>query len=105
MAAIYVNNGAVFSNSFSSLCRLSRGANLSVEIKKEDFDGRDPLPAYLKDATVEFQKLERSKLKEGAVQTLGYSAIELLKIPVSRTSQTSGEQESLVDTSETSELV
>ncbi|KAK5167743.1 uncharacterized protein LTR77_007442 [Saxophila tyrrhenica] len=35
------------SNSFSSAFRLARGAMLSTDMRNEDFDGRDPLPAHL----------------------------------------------------------
>lgn len=63
MVVIYMN-GASFSNTFSTLLRLSRGASLSSEIEKVDLDGRDPLPEYIKDVKVKFSK--------GSVQTDEY---------------------------------
>lgn len=61
-------NGASFSESFSSLFRISKGAQLSVGIEKEDLDGRDPLPGYLKTAVVVFptagQQAEKRRLYE-----------------------------------------
>ncbi|RSL64595.1 hypothetical protein CEP53_003997 [Fusarium sp. AF-6] len=55
MLAIYMN-GASFSNTFSTLLRLGRGASLSSEIEKVDLDGRDPLPEYIKDMKIKFSK-------------------------------------------------
>ena len=55
MLAIYMN-GASFSNTFSTLLRLGRGASLSSEIEKVDLDGRDPLPEYIKNMKVKFSK-------------------------------------------------
>lgn len=45
-------SGASFSSSsnFSSAFRLARGAFLSDDVREEDQDGRDPLPAYLANA-------------------------------------------------------
>ncbi|RMJ15143.1 hypothetical protein CDV36_005153 [Fusarium kuroshium] len=55
MLAIYMNR-ASFSNTFSTLLRLGRGASLSSEIEKVDLDGRDPLPEYIKDMKIKFSK-------------------------------------------------
>lgn len=63
MLAIYMN-GASFSNTFSTLLRLGRGASLSSEIEKVDLDGQDPLPEYIKDMKVKFSK--------GGIQTDEY---------------------------------
>ncbi|GIZ41227.1 hypothetical protein CKM354_000454000 [Cercospora kikuchii] len=52
--AAMVANDAAFSYQFSTLLRLSRGADLSAEIEQEDLDGRDPLPDYLKGLNVRF---------------------------------------------------
>ncbi|KAL9601503.1 MAG: hypothetical protein Q9219_002455 [cf. Caloplaca sp. 3 TL-2023] len=53
VAAIASNN-ASFSNRFSTILRLSRGAQLNYEINHQDMSGRDPLPAYAKKVTVRF---------------------------------------------------
>lgn len=45
---------ASFSNDFSAVFRAARQATVSVEMKETDGDGRDPLPNYLKEATVGF---------------------------------------------------
>ncbi|KAL2689019.1 hypothetical protein Neosp_003070 [[Neocosmospora] mangrovei] len=49
-------NGISYSDSFTTILRLAKGADLSVEINEADLDGRDPLPKYLKAATIKFQK-------------------------------------------------
>lgn len=55
IAAIIANN-ASFSNRFSTILRLSRGAQLSHEINQIDLAGQDPLPSYAKKATVTFSQ-------------------------------------------------
>ncbi|KAJ4327132.1 hypothetical protein N0V84_002394 [Fusarium piperis] len=55
MLAIYMN-GASFSNTFSTLLRLGRGASLSSEIEKVDLDDRDPLPEYIKGMKIKLRK-------------------------------------------------
>ena len=50
MAAIVANH-APFSNKFSTILRLSRGAQISSEIKQTDLSAQDPLPAYAGEAT------------------------------------------------------
>jgi hypothetical protein len=46
-------NAESYSNSFSTILRVSRTADLSVEVRNEDHSGRDPLPDYLKYATLD----------------------------------------------------
>jgi hypothetical protein len=48
-----VLNGASFSNEFSTIARISRSAGMSVEMKREDTVGSDPLPSYLKHAQLD----------------------------------------------------
>lgn len=43
-----------FRNNFSTIFRISRSAELGIEIKEEDSDGMTPLPPYLAAATVRF---------------------------------------------------
>ncbi|KAJ4287740.1 hypothetical protein N0V90_012444 [Kalmusia sp. IMI 367209] len=45
-----------FRNTFSTIFRLGRAADLSVEIHEKDLNGMTPLPAYLAAATVRFSK-------------------------------------------------
>ncbi|KAI9699475.1 MAG: hypothetical protein M1836_003086 [Candelina mexicana] len=45
-------DGASYSNTFSTVLRVSRAAELSTEVKESDLDGRDPVPSYLAKATV-----------------------------------------------------
>jgi hypothetical protein len=52
-------NGACYSNRFSTLLRVARGAEISVPIFGEDLSGRDPLPGYLSRARVEFGRGRR----------------------------------------------
>ena len=47
-----VLNDASYSESFSTIFRIARGAVVSVDIKAEDLDGRDPLPEYLCNARI-----------------------------------------------------
>lgn len=47
-------NGAAYSFCFSTFLRISRGAHVDAEIQPCDMDGRDPLPKYLRTATVSF---------------------------------------------------
>jgi hypothetical protein len=45
-------NGASYSSAFSTVLRIARAAELSVEVQKSDLDGKNPLPSYLAKATV-----------------------------------------------------
>lgn len=49
---------ACYSNSFSTIFRAARGADISAgsSINEQDLIGRDPLPKYLGNAEVEFLK-------------------------------------------------
>lgn len=60
LAAI-VANDASFSPSFSTWMRLSRGAELSGEVKQEDLKGQDPLPRYLIELNVRFWREKRGE--------------------------------------------
>ena len=48
-----VLSGVSYSHNFSTVVRVSRTANLSVEVLKRDGFGADPLPNYLKDARLD----------------------------------------------------
>lgn len=69
IAAIIANH-ASFSNRFSTILRLSRGAQLSHEINPADLGGRDPLPAYAKKATVRFSQEQVSGTEDSNAYTL-----------------------------------
>ncbi|KAL8846410.1 MAG: hypothetical protein Q9221_008491 [Calogaya cf. arnoldii] len=58
--AAIIANDASFTDRFSTMLRLSRGAQLSFEINHADLSGRDPLPAYAKQATVRFSPEQTS---------------------------------------------
>jgi hypothetical protein len=45
-----VANGASFTNDFSTIVRVTKSAELSVEIEEEDGAGKNPLPKYLEKA-------------------------------------------------------
>jgi hypothetical protein len=49
--AIYAN-GVSYSQDFSTVFRIGRGALMSAEVKEEDMDGKDALPKYLEEAQV-----------------------------------------------------
>ncbi|KAK4899005.1 hypothetical protein LTR27_003737 [Elasticomyces elasticus] len=53
LACIHFNQ-ASYSNSYSTLLRTSRGAELSVEISEKDAEGASPLPSSIAGATVRF---------------------------------------------------
>lgn len=62
--AAMIANEASFTNRFSTILRLSRGAQLSYEINHADLSGQDPLPIYAKKATVRFSPQSVSQLKD-----------------------------------------
>ena len=50
MVAIFFN-GASYSDNFSTIFRVARGAEIEV-IRDEDLDGKDPLPRHLSKAPI-----------------------------------------------------
>ena len=68
--AAIIANQASFSNRFSTIFRLSRGAQLSNEIDHADLSGRDPLPAYAKKASVRFSQEQMSGTNDSNAYTL-----------------------------------
>ncbi|KAK0787274.1 hypothetical protein LTR02_006467 [Friedmanniomyces endolithicus] len=54
LAYMYIDE-ASYSNSFSTIMRTSRGAELSIDIAHEDASGANPLPSEMAGATVRFQ--------------------------------------------------
>lgn len=68
--AAIIANQASFSNRFSTIFRLSRGAQLSNEIDHADLSGRDPLPAYAEKATVRFSQEQMSGTEDSNAYTL-----------------------------------
>ncbi|KAL8885344.1 MAG: hypothetical protein Q9192_006657 [Flavoplaca navasiana] len=63
--AAMIANDASFSNKFSTILRLSKGAQLSYEINRPDLSGRDPLPAYANQVTVRFAPERAGETKDG----------------------------------------
>lgn len=55
-------NGASYSDNFSTIFRAARGADLSKEVRSEDCDGKDPLPAYLEETKVRFKAVNDPKI-------------------------------------------
>lgn len=47
-----VSNQASYSNDFSTVVCVARNAEMSADVRKEDAEGRDPLPEYLAKATL-----------------------------------------------------
>jgi len=68
LVAIFINR-ASYSYSFSSVLRLSRGAEISIEIDKSDLDGRDPLPQYLEQSLVRFPNIATSPAQSTVIYT------------------------------------
>lgn len=63
-------NGASYSNSFSTVFRVARGAEVNTRIKDDDMDGKDPLPEYLSKSEVRLGKTVHStKTVEGSPNT------------------------------------
>ncbi|KAF7189635.1 hypothetical protein HII31_09079 [Pseudocercospora fuligena] len=76
--AILLNNAA-YSDDFSTILRLARGAQLSTSMHPADADGKDPLPAYLKSAKVIFAakggssiELRKSSSNDSLISTLSW---------------------------------
>lgn len=72
-------SGAAYSNNFSTIARISRTAELSVEITSADGLGHEPIPQYLKEARFTIldthseltQGSERSYILAGKQQPVG----------------------------------
>jgi len=57
IVAVY-SNGLSYSNDFSTVLRVSRHADMTVEIHSSDIDGSDPLPRYLAKCNIAFPPKE-----------------------------------------------
>ena len=55
--ALLVNRGS-YSLNFSTMLRVTRNSNMSVELKREDTDGKDPLPPYLAEARIRLSRMD-----------------------------------------------
>ncbi|KAF2109692.1 hypothetical protein BDV96DRAFT_635959 [Lophiotrema nucula] len=60
---------APYSNSFSTIFRFAKGAELSTEIVGEDLDGKSPLPRYLEQATVRLHSQAEGDVEMMVVET------------------------------------
>jgi hypothetical protein len=47
-------SSVAYTNCFSTILRLARGARLSHEIVEEDYDGKEPSPKYVEKTTISF---------------------------------------------------
>jgi hypothetical protein len=65
-----IQSGESYSNNFSTAVRVSRTAELSVEVMDQDGSGRDPLPAYLKDACIDISAKTATVNDHNMVETL-----------------------------------
>ena len=81
-----LRNGASFSDNFSTILRLSRGANLDTTISGDDLDGKDPLPRYLKRAKIAFTKTfpikTHDKIEDTPVEAQFHGGSGNLPLPV-----------------------
>ncbi|KAK0883908.1 hypothetical protein LTR87_002386 [Friedmanniomyces endolithicus] len=71
--AAMMANGASFSDSFSTILRLSRGAQMDRKVQIADLSGRAPLPGYLEEATVRFSQEHMSD----SSQKSGYKLVDM----------------------------
>ena len=58
---IILVNDASYDNSFSTVLRVSRAAELSVEVQDVDLSGKSPLPPYLAKATVTISRRDQAQ--------------------------------------------
>lgn len=58
---IILMNDASYDNSFSTVLRVSRAAELSVEVQDVDLSGKSPLPPYLAKATVTISSRDQAQ--------------------------------------------
>lgn len=65
-----IQSGESYRNNFSTIVRVSRTAELSVEVMGQDGSGRDPLPAYLKDARIDIGVKSATANDHDMVETL-----------------------------------
>ena len=47
-----IANGVSYSQDFSTVLRVARGASISEAVQPDDVDGKDPLPKYLKKSKI-----------------------------------------------------
>lgn len=73
--SVMVMNGASFDDSFSTILRVSKTAELMTEFRSEGEDGRLPLPAYLEKARLVMSSQWRGEAakKHVSVSTSGSS--------------------------------
>jgi hypothetical protein len=74
-------NEASYSEKFSTMLRISRTAELSVELKERDGSGIDPLPKYLKYARLHISGSGVEAKSHGVVENM---AEKQSLVPVSR---------------------
>ena len=79
-----MQNGASFSNNFSTIFRAARGAIVSAEPREKDLDGKDPLPAYLSRSLVWLGTAhngERTRMSENTSGATSKSDSTYLQLP------------------------
>jgi hypothetical protein len=65
-----VSNAESYSDSFSTIFRVSRTAELSAEVEEKDGTGRDPLPAYLEHARLELHAKSNKSTDSSAEEVM-----------------------------------
>ena len=67
LLAMYENE-ATYSNSFSTIFRLAKGAEVDVKIQEDDLDGKDPLPEYIANARISLMEgMRRRRLDDSSL--------------------------------------
>ncbi|KXS95755.1 hypothetical protein AC579_7054 [Pseudocercospora musae] len=66
-------NSASYTEDFSTILRLARGAELDAEVDQKDWGGEDPLPKYLANAHITFP--QTGARAEEKVETARYAIV------------------------------
>jgi hypothetical protein len=68
-AFVLLLSGESYSNNLSTIVRVSRMSELSVEIMDDDASGHDPLPLYLKNACLDLRANRATTREPGMTET------------------------------------
>ncbi|KAK4628093.1 uncharacterized protein CLAFUR5_11789 [Fulvia fulva] len=81
LASVIVRK-ASFSNNFSTIFRLSRGASTDTDFDDDDLDGRVPLPERIRQAKVSFRDVGQTKPRSGNCEALRERSAEVINVPL-----------------------
>ena len=73
-----ITHGASYNNRFSTILLAGQKAELSVEVRDSDLQGNDPLPPYLRSATVTLSRTEPMELRSVPMKgggSIGYRSL------------------------------